>query len=262
LTDVLDERPFRLSGGQRQRVAMGRAMIREPQLLLMDEPMSNVDAKLRTELRAEIALMQRRLEVTTLYVTHDQVEAMSLGHRAAVMRDGRVVQCDSPQELYRSPCDVFVARFVGTPPMNVLLGEVAGGESPPSLRVGSHTIDLSDAVERWPSLADLVGRQVGVGIRPAAFTVDPSGSVRVEITHVEHVGADQMAYASIDAPSVRQSVEGVIVDEMPVSTIAASIIGPAKVDIWRPTRLRVDPIQIHLFDLETGAAVPTADAVV
>ncbi len=255
LDDVLDERPSHLSGGQGQRVAMGRAMVREPALLLMDEPMSNLDAKLRTELRGEIAQMQRRLGVTTLYVTHDQVEAMSLGDRAAVMREGRVVQCDTPQMLYAHPVDVFVARFIGSPPMNVVLATVDG----PRLRIGAQSVDVGPAAARWPSWDALSGRRVAVGIRPESLSADAAGAMTVEITHIERLGADQLVYARLDAPAVRQPSTEVVVEDAAFSTIVATMTAAVEVNIWKPVRLRVDVAELHLFDLDSGAAIPTAE---
>src|ERR671933_773522 len=167
LNQVLTKRPRTLSGGQRQRVAMGRALVREPQAFLMDEPLSNLDAKLRVEMRAEIARLQRDLEVTTIYVTHDQVEAMTLGDRVAVMRDGLLQQVDVPQKLYDEPQNLFVAEFIGSPAMNLVAAELARGNGRLEARFGDHRLPIEDEVlARRPALAAYEGRPVALGVRP------------------------------------------------------------------------------------------------
>src|SRR5438105_3178176 len=177
LQDMLHRRPAQLSGGQRQRVAMGRAIVREPKAFLMDEPLSNLDAKLRGQMRAEIARIQQTLKVTTLYVTHDQVEAMTMGHRVAVMRDGLLQQIDSPQQLYDAPRNLFVASFVGSPPMNLLETEVERDSTGLVCRSGSTEIDLPhDVVAMRPQLEGLVGRRVVLGIRPETVGQDTDGA--------------------------------------------------------------------------------------
>ena len=163
LTDNLDRRPAQLSGGQRQRVAMGRAIVRQPQAFLMDEPLSNLDAKLRVQMRAEIAKIQHDLNVTTVYVTHDQIEAMTMGDRVAVMSKGTLMQVDSPQNLYDHPDNLFVAAFIGSPQMNLLRGQYTAGAGGGTLRLGSATIALPTASE---ALAAYNGRDIAVGIRP------------------------------------------------------------------------------------------------
>ncbi len=177
LAACLDSRSFELSGGERQRVALGRAIVRRSELLLMDEPMSNLDAKLRTELRSELSVLLRRLGVTTVYVTHDQVEAMALGDRIAVMRHGRIVQSGRPVDVYRHPVDTFVAQFIGTPPMNLLVSRVVDDEAGVGLCFGSHRLSIGDIWDTWPDLGDLVGREIIVGIRPEAFRRDPHGEL-------------------------------------------------------------------------------------
>ncbi len=177
LTEVLDRKPSQLSGGQRQRVAMGRAIIRHPQAFLMDEPLSNLDAKLRVEMRAEIARLQRELAVTTVYVTHDQTEAMTMGTRVAVLKDGRIQQVDTPQRLYDEPVNLFVATFIGSPAMNLFAGTVeAGNGDALVVRVGSQTLSLDpEVVDDHPRVRDLVGERIVVGIRPEAFS-DPAAA--------------------------------------------------------------------------------------
>src|SRR2546430_15138048 len=167
LDEVLPKKPRTLSGGQRQRVAMGRAIVREPRAFLMDEPLSNLDAKLRVEMRAEIARLQRELQVTTIYVTHDQVEAMTLGDRVAVMRDGVLQQVDVPQKLYDEPVNLFVAEFIGSPAMNLVNAELARANGHLEARFGEHRLRVDDDVlGRRPALARYEGKQVVLGIRP------------------------------------------------------------------------------------------------
>src|ERR671932_2663294 len=167
LAEVLPKKPRTLSGGQRQRVAMGRAIVREPQAFLMDEPLSNLDAKLRVQMRAEIARLQRDLEVTTIYVTHDQTEAMTLGDRVAVMRDGLLQQVDSPQKLYEAPVNLFVAEFIGSPAMNLVDAEVVRANGRFEARFGEHRLVVEDDVlAARPGLKAFEGRHVALGIRP------------------------------------------------------------------------------------------------
>ena len=255
LTDQLEKRPHRLSGGQRQRVAMGRALVRDPRLLLMDEPMSNLDAKLRAELRGEIAVTQRRLGVTTLYVTHDQVEAMALGDRVAVMRDGRVIQCATPGEVYQCPFDVFVAQFMGSPPMNVVMAELDRDMPVATLRVGPNVLPIGAASPRWPSLDEHRGGHLALGMRPEALEVHPDGELAVEVTDAQSLGSETLVHATLHAPAVSQSGSQVTVGAEPSTTIAFWMTEPVEANLWKPIRLRVDPHQLHLFDLESGAAL-------
>jgi multiple sugar transport system ATP-binding protein len=188
LEPYLDRKPKDLSGGQRQRVAMGRAIVRRPQVFLMDEPLSNLDAKLRVQTRNQIARLQRRLDTTTVYVTHDQVEAMTMGDRVAVMRDGVLQQCAAPRELYRSPVNMFVAEFIGSPAMNLF-----------SLPVANHSVALGD----WPiqvprEIADAAG-EIVVGIRPEHFEIG-AGGVEMQIDVVEELGADAYLYGRVAGP--------------------------------------------------------------
>lgn len=183
LEPFLDRLPKALSGGQRQRVAMGRAIVRDPQVFLMDEPLSNLDAKLRVQTRTQIAQLQRRLATTTVYVTHDQVEAMTMGDRVAVMRDGLLQQCASPRDLYRDPANVFVAGFMGSPAMNLFTLPVSGG----AVRVGGFTLSLPRSV------ADQAGTSVTVGIRPEHLDTGESG-IEIEVDVVEELGSDAFIY--------------------------------------------------------------------
>src|SRR5262245_51753809 len=167
LTEYLDRKPSKLSGGQRQRVAMGRALVRSPNAFLMDEPLSNLDARLRGQMRSEISKLQRMSAVTTIYVTHDQVEAMTMGDRVAVMNKGELQQLDTPRALYDKPRNLFVASFIGTPPINFLRGVLASDDGEPAVRIGARTLGLG----KPPSHASGSDRQVIVGIRPEALRV-------------------------------------------------------------------------------------------
>ena len=263
----LDSMPGTLSGGERQRVAMGRAMIRHPDLMLMDEPMSNLDAKLRTALRAELRTMQRSLAATTIYVTHDQVEAMSLGDRVAVMRAGRVVQCAAPAEIYRCPVDSYVAQFMGSPPMNLLGASVVRDSSGLGLQIGHHRISIDDVAGRWPGIDSLLGNDVIVGIRPEAFRSDPHGEFELSVEYHEQVGAVRWVHALIDAPVIREieattglvGIDELGEDESPnEAAIVVALEGRGELDRWAPLRIAVDHDELHLFDHETRLAIETA----
>src|SRR5438309_4600554 len=211
LADVLKKRPRTLSGGQRQRVAMGRAIVREPQAFLMDEPLSNLDAKLRVQMRAEIARIQRDLAVTTIYVTHDQSEAMTLGDRVCVMRDGVLQQVDSPQRLYDWPVNLFVAEFIGSPAMNLVEAELSEADGGLVASFGPHRLRLGEPVlaER-PALRRYSGRQVALGIRPedmedaAVAGSAPEGSrLKINVDIREDMGSEVYLHFGLDAPRVR-----------------------------------------------------------
>jgi multiple sugar transport system ATP-binding protein len=189
LTPYLDRKPKHLSGGQRQRVAMGRAIVRQPAVYLMDEPLSNLDAKLRVQTRTEVVELQARLGVTTVYVTHDQVEAMTMGHRVAVLKDGVLQQCDTPQTLYHAPLNLFVAGFIGSPAMNL----VPVGEERP-LRLGGSTIELARPGEA--ALADSAG-PITVGFRPEALQVG-EGPLRAKIRTVEDLGSEVFVHLALE----------------------------------------------------------------
>jgi multiple sugar transport system ATP-binding protein len=193
LEPLLDRKPRALSGGERQRVAMGRAIVREPQVFLMDEPLSNLDAKLRVQTRTQIAAMQRRLQVTTVYVTHDQVEALTMGHRVAVMRDGELQQCDTPHALYEAPVNVFVAGFIGSPPMNIEEYKVVDGHA----RVGPIDVPLTRAT--LTALEQEGSDRVVLGFRPESLDIVGAGEgfpVRVHV--VEEIGSDAFAYGTLE----------------------------------------------------------------
>jgi multiple sugar transport system ATP-binding protein len=204
LERYLDRKPKALSGGQRQRVAMGRAIVREPSVFLMDEPLSNLDAKLRVETRANIAALQARLGTTTVYVTHDQVEAMTMGHRVAVLKDGVLQQCDAPRNLYKMPRNAFVAGFIGSPAMNLRAVEIVPGGA----RLGNIVVPLQDAVSQAAHAAGL--SKLTLGVRPESMSVVSSGDegLKLEVRLVEELGADAYIHGSLvgDDPDEKQFV--------------------------------------------------------
>ena len=259
---LLERKPSALSGGQRQRVAMGRAMVREPKAFLMDEPLSNLDAKLRVSMRAELARLHDRLGVTTVYVTHDQVEAMTLGQRVAVMRDGVLQQCDTPQKLFQHPANLFVAAFMGSPSMNLVEAEVADGH----LSFAGFTLPL-------PTHSPLVGerRSLILGIRPTDFTyaaeaspAQPRLTVRTDV--IEELGGVSNLLFPIDAQRVvtdatRAAVdagsddEGTLLADDQRARFCASIHGRRHTAIGEEVELAVDNEHLHFFDPDTGAVL-------
>jgi multiple sugar transport system ATP-binding protein len=270
LGTMLERRPAQLSGGQRQRVAMGRAIVREPKAFLMDEPLSNLDAKLRVQMRAEIARIQQTLEVTTLYVTHDQVEAMTMGHRVAVMRDGVLQQVDPPQKLYDAPVNLFVASFVGSPPMNLLEAELVRADGSLACRLGDTEIDLpDDVVSRQPGLQEHVGRTIAVGIRPEDVQLGPvleGTQLPARVLLVEALGAEHLVHLEIAATPLRRT-ELVDAAIQPSETEA---FGPSSTLLGRFDRnfllqpgealeVAIDAHRLHFFELDSGAAIQTVD---
>jgi multiple sugar transport system ATP-binding protein len=256
LEELLDRKPSELSGGQRQRVAMGRAIVREPKAFLMDEPLSNLDAKLRVTMRAELARLHEKLGVTTVYVTHDQVEAMTLGQRVAVMRDGVLQQVDTPQRLFHEPANLFVAAFIGSPSMNLVEADVVDG----SVRFAGYELPL-------PPAARLTARRVIVGIRPTDFkdgeSADPGlPRLRVHATVVEDLGAESHVIFTVDAPRVvaeavraaedladpRESL--LAYDNRAVFT--ARLDGERIVPHGAEFELALDPQRLYFFDPATG----------
>jgi multiple sugar transport system ATP-binding protein len=266
LTPYLDRKPKELSGGQRQRVAMGRAIVRQPQVFLMDEPLSNLDAKLRVQMRADIAKLQRELGTTTVYVTHDQVEAMTMGDRVAVMSKGVLQQVDAPQRLYDRPENLFVAGFIGTPPMNLLEGRVSanGGVS---IDLGGNTLPIPDqALANYPKLPEWNGRDVIVGLRagdlhPAqGFDQLPQITANVEL--VESLGGESMAYFKVNARQIK--AESTAAEEELENEDATSVVGsrPNLVASFPPhvqlklgdrVQIAVDAKNLHFFDEGSGA---------
>jgi multiple sugar transport system ATP-binding protein len=235
LQDYLDRKPRQLSGGQRQRVAMGRAIVREPRVFLMDEPLSNLDAQLRVATRAEIAALQRKLGVTTLYVTHDQVEAMTMGDRVAVMKDGLLQQCDVPRVLYDEPVNAFVASFIGSPAMNMLEGTVENG----GVKIGTGSVKVPEGVPA-PQ-----GARVTVGLRPEALELSSRDGLDAVVNLVEELGAEAYVYAELGETSVDGSVTAVknIIVRVPPNE------APAK---GSPVHITAKPGAALFFDHATG----------
>jgi multiple sugar transport system ATP-binding protein len=259
LEEWVDSKPGQLSGGQRQRVAMGRAIVREPAVFLMDEPLSNLDAQLRVQMRAEVCRIQQQLGVTTMYVTHDQVEAMTMGDRVAVMRAGSVQQCDAPQHVYEHPANLFVAAFIGSPPMN--LYEAIVGDDTRSVTVGDQELALTDtAVTARPGLRSYAGRAVVFGLRPEDLTVgaDSGGAtLEGEVDLVEALGSESLVHFSLAARRV--GIEGVV--SATDDQLATRGAGVARVDarckprVGERIRLSVDAERAHFFDPDTGLAI-------
>ena len=257
LEELLNRRPAALSGGQRQRVAMGRAIVREPQAFLMDEPLSNLDAKLRVDMRAQLARLHDRLGVTTVYVTHDQVEAMTLGQRVAVMRDGKLQQVDAPQNLYRRPANLFVAAFIGSPSMNLAEAEVDDG----TITFAGFTLPLPDGGRfgRLPA-------RVIVGIRPQdlddAAHSDPSlPSIEAVPEVIEELGSETHVIFPIEAPPVELDAVTAVTNEGDSAVLlvsdrralfTAEVPETTQVRLGQPIRLALDPVRLHLFDPATG----------
>jgi multiple sugar transport system ATP-binding protein len=237
LSALLDRRPAQLSGGQRQRVALARAIVRSPQAFLMDEPLSNLDATLRTQTRADIVTLQDRLGTTTLYVTHDQVEAMTMGDRIAVMSAGVLQQVAAPQEIYETPANVFVAGFIGNPGMNLLTGTLDPTVGAREVRVetGSVPVPARVAVNR--------GGDVVVGCRPETLSIDPAGTFRAKVSIVELLGSEVHVVCRVGEARlvIRQEVS------RPRPAIGDEII------------LRADPNGVHVFDAATGIRMPASD---
>ena len=267
LADMLDRRPAQLSGGQRQRVAMGRAIVREPKAFLMDEPLSNLDAKLRVQMRAEIAQIQKALQVTTLYVTHDQVEAMTMGDRVAVMRDGELQQLDTPQHIYDMPANIFVASFVGSPPMNFFEATVDADGT--RLRFGETALELGAR-----GLREYNGKRIAVGIRPEEVR-EASGwdgaRVRGRVVLVEALGAEQLIHIEITATPLERAdlVDAAAQSPGPslgVEELERSVTLLGRFDrhlLLTPgeaVEVAIDPRLLHFFDIETGVALTAVDA--
>ena len=256
LTSNLDRKPGNLSGGQRQRVAMGRAIVRQPAAFLMDEPLSNLDAKLRVQMRAEIASLQRRLGVTTIYVTHDQVEAMTMGDRVAVMKAGVLQQVDTPQALYNRPDNVFVAAFIGSPSMNLYEAVLDNR----TLNLGSNSFDIPDAVfARRPSLRDAAQRKVIVGIRPEHMndaTVQPaSAEISAPITLVEALGSESMVHLMIDAPWVDAGDPDAIAEIGDERAAVARFSPKSGVRAGDKARVSIEAEELHFFDPESRTSL-------
>ncbi|HEV8687376.1 MAG TPA: sn-glycerol-3-phosphate ABC transporter ATP-binding protein UgpC [Gaiellaceae bacterium] len=277
LPEVLAKRPRTLSGGQRQRVAMGRAIVREPRAFLMDEPLSNLDAKLRVEMRAEIARLQRDLEVTTIFVTHDQVEAMTLGDRVVVLRDGFLQQIASPQELYDRPANLFVAEFIGSPSMNLVAVDLARADGGLVARFGEHQLRLDDSIlSARPALARFEGKRVILGIRPediedAAIAGAANGGRIAAVVDIrEDLGSEVLIHFGIGAAAVRGEDVAAAVGEEALEATAVQAREKGNVFVARidretraaerePIELAVNTKRLHFFDPETSRGIYGVD---
>jgi multiple sugar transport system ATP-binding protein len=265
IEELLGRRPRQLSGGQRQRVALGRAIVRDPAAFLMDEPLSNLDAKLRVEMRAYLASLHHELGTTTVYVTHDQTEAMTMGDRVAVMRDGRLEQCDVPQALYERPANLFVAGFMGSPAMNLLRARLAAEEDGElEVAVGPQRLRLpGTVVATRPGLRAYAGREVVVGVRPEAVAQSPNGPIvgrtlELDVVLTEALGADLLVHADVDAPVVLTADRAEVADELGDAAMGRMTLRlPPSADV-RPggtVRAVIDLERLHFFDPDTEQAI-------
>ena len=271
LNEYLERKPKALSGGQRQRVAMGRAIVREPSAFLMDEPLSNLDAKLRVQMRSEIGLLQARLGTTTVYVTHDQVEAMTMGDRVAVIRKGTLQQVDTPRNLYDYPDNLFVAGFIGSPSMNFIYGTLEGSGDEVYAKLGGDRVKLdSRATAEKTGLSNYAGKEVVVGIRPEAFelaqavpSADPSQMINIKVGLVEQLGSEAFIhFVKPSPPVITPDIRELLADQ---GTDPASLGNEtkftARVDPdYAPkngdeVKLHVETDKLHFFDKETGEAI-------
>lgn len=269
ITNLLGRFPRDLSGGQRQRVAMGRAIVRSPRVFLMDEPLSNLDAKLRVQMRGEIAHLQRELRTTTLYVTHDQVEAMTLGDRVAVMHNGVLQQLAPPAMLYAQPATVFVAAFIGSPPMNLCHARIEQGADGLVARFGSMELGVDAAsLAHYPKVAGRAGQEIVLGMRPECFFLaegetPESQRLRAKVDMVEMLGAEALVYLKTDArPVSSRNLVELSSDEAKAGTIANATlsivarISPRNIPrVGEVVDVRYEPDSLHFFDPGTGQAL-------
>jgi multiple sugar transport system ATP-binding protein len=273
LEALLGRKPRALSGGQRQRVAMGRAIVRHPQAFLMDEPLSNLDAKLRVQTRAEIARLQRELEVTTIYVTHDQVEAMTMGNRVAVMRRGELQQVAATQELYDRPLNLFVAGFIGSPSMNLVEATIGRAGERVTATIGSDTIVLDDeTLAAHPAIRAYDGRMVVLGVRPESLddaaietSSPPERRMKGKVVLTEALGSEILVHAAIDAKAalteeireLEEDVEGAPSESTPQeSTVIVCRFNPrSRVQVGDAVEIAVDTRSLHFFDPATGLGI-------
>jgi multiple sugar transport system ATP-binding protein len=265
LEPYLDRKPGQLSGGQRQRVAMGRAIVREPSAFLMDEPLSNLDAKLRVQMRAEIARLQRDLGVTTIYVTHDQVEAMTMGDRVAVLKDGYLQQVDAPQNLYDNPTNVFVGAFIGSPSMNLFDGRLTIADGGGALELGSQTVAMAPEVfEQRPALRNYDGKHVVVGIRPEDFEdaamvseVPPDRRLKGTVRLVEALGSELMVHFSIDAKRVDSGDPDApdVSDTTGIANAVARFDPRSRARVDDDIEIALTPEKLHFFDAQSHEAI-------
>jgi multiple sugar transport system ATP-binding protein len=269
ISEYLKRKPRALSGGQRQRVAMGRAIVREPQAFLMDEPLSNLDAKLRVQVRAEIHQLQRRVGVTTLYVTHDQVEAMTLGDRVAVMRDGRLQQADTPQTLYDNPVNQFVAGFIGSPSINLVEAELERGDGGLWVKFGEHRLPVdAQLASRHSELENYLGKSLMLGIRPEDFEdialepdTPPERRLKTVCDLTEPLGSEVLVHFTVSATGVVQdaaAAEGIGTDttvEEGKTRMVARVSPRTRIAEGSEIELAVDTTRLYFFDPETTESI-------
>ena len=269
IEEYLKRKPRALSGGQRQRVAMGRAIVREPQAFLMDEPLSNLDAKLRVQVRAEIHQLQRRVGVTTLYVTHDQVEAMTMGDRVAVMRAGRLQQVDTPQVLYDNPVNQFVAGFIGSPSINLVESELERSDGGLWVRFGEHRLPIdSKLVSRHSAIENYVGKTIQLGIRPEDFEdfalepdTPPEQRLKTVCDLTEPLGSEVLVHFTVSATGVvteAAQAEGIAGDptlEQGKTRMVARVSPRTRIAEGSEIELAVDTTRLYFFDPETAEAI-------
>ncbi len=268
ISELLDRKPKALSGGQRQRVAMGRAIVRNPQAFLMDEPLSNLDAKLRVQMRAELGQLHTQLQTTTLYVTHDQVEAMTMGDRVAVIRKGELQQIDTPREIYLNPKNIFVAGFIGSPSMNFVYANVDVNKSTVKLNFGNDQIDYKG--DKLEKLKIFENKEIVMGIRPEAFEdgkyankSEYSESIKVTVSLLEQLGSDSYIHFYKDIKPVQtEAIEEILADEgedisvLGDNTKFIARINPNSTVVeGEEIELKIDPSKLHFFDPETGDAL-------
>ena len=268
ISELLDRKPKALSGGQRQRVAMGRAIVRNPQAFLMDEPLSNLDAKLRVQMRAELGQLHTQLQTTTLYVTHDQVEAMTMGDRVAVIRKGELQQIDTPREIYLKPKNIFVAGFIGSPSMNFVYANVGVNKSSIQLNFGNDQIEYKG--EKLGELKAFENKEIVMGIRPEAFedgnyanANEFSESLKVSVSLLEQLGSDSYIHFYKDIKPVQtEAIEEILADEgedisvLGDNTKFIARINPNSTVVeGKEIELKIDPSKLHFFDPETGDAI-------
>ena len=268
ITEYLDRKPKALSGGQRQRVAMGRAIVREPAAFLMDEPLSNLDAKLRVQMRSELGQLHARLKTTTVYVTHDQVEAMTMGDRVAVIRKGIMQQAETPRVLYDRPVNLFVAGFIGSPSMNFVYADLTQDGNGLSARFGDVTISLDGGtMDSRPGLAAYAGKTVVLGIRPESFemeaAVDQPGEMPIKVGLVEQLGSEAFIHFVVDLkPVVTEDIRELLADEgADESTLGSTTKFVARINPeFAPktddnAMLVIDRSKLHFFDVDTSDAI-------
>jgi multiple sugar transport system ATP-binding protein len=277
LDEFLQRKPRALSGGQRQRVAMGRAIVRKPQAFLMDEPLSNLDAKLRVQMRSEISRIQNSLEVTTVYVTHDQVEAMTMGDRVAVLKKGELQQVGTPTELFEHPASLFVAGFIGSPAMNFATATLDRSNGKITFKLGDQTVAVSDAaLKDRPSLEGFVGRELIVGIRPqdfedASLSSDAPTDCRIKANAelVEAIGTETLVHFKVNAPiAITEEMKELAADvgaedartleqraQQGENEFVAQLDPKSKIKEGQAAELVIDTSRLHFFDPETSRAI-------